>query len=364
MILAPDRTQDQTATDRLHGLDALRGLAALAVVWFHMTHGGELLHASPAGIIALAGWLGHVGHHGVALFFVVSGFVIPLSLKKAALQQCRKSARAAIFCRWMAKRLLRLQPPFAGACILALLLNLISSYLPGYLGSIRIGFSDALVSFMRDNLFLSGFLGTSWILVVAWTLSLEVQFYLFAGIAEPAITPVTHSRRSYCVRSIILIAAITALGLLFPSRSLVFRALPMFLIGWLQAHRRLSPEPMQLAGIIHSLLLIFLWSGLEDFMAAIFSIAALQVALKHPSIFPKPLLSIGAISYSLYLVHVPIGGRIVNLASRINPSPFQWLGICLLATALSVAAATIFYFIFEYPSHAISRRINLVSQSA
>jgi peptidoglycan/LPS O-acetylase OafA/YrhL len=30
-------------TNRIQSLEVLRGLAALAVAWFHITHGGELL---------------------------------------------------------------------------------------------------------------------------------------------------------------------------------------------------------------------------------------------------------------------------------------------------------------------------------
>src|SRR5215467_12962304 len=63
---------------RLPTLDALRGLASLAVMWFHFTK-----HAMPEigdGALRLTGKYGWLG---VQVFFVISGFVIPYSLQRA-----------------------------------------------------------------------------------------------------------------------------------------------------------------------------------------------------------------------------------------------------------------------------------------
>src|SRR5215210_4781626 len=67
--------------ERIHGLDFLRGVASLAVCWFHLT---SFTYATPDGWFYSAlrrtgtyGWL------GVEVFFVISGFVIPYSLHRA-----------------------------------------------------------------------------------------------------------------------------------------------------------------------------------------------------------------------------------------------------------------------------------------
>ncbi len=67
------------ASERIVELDALRGLAALAVVAFHYTTRYDELfgHAQPLR------WNVAWGHYGVDLFFMLSGFVILMTLDRS-----------------------------------------------------------------------------------------------------------------------------------------------------------------------------------------------------------------------------------------------------------------------------------------
>jgi peptidoglycan/LPS O-acetylase OafA/YrhL len=65
---------------RLVEVDALRGLAALAVVLFHFTtRFTELFHPDSVPVVNVS-----YGHYGVNLFFIISGFVIFMTLEKTA----------------------------------------------------------------------------------------------------------------------------------------------------------------------------------------------------------------------------------------------------------------------------------------
>ena len=67
-------------SDRLVEIDALRGVAALAVVLFHYTtRFTELFKPGTLPTISFPG-----GHYGVNLFFIISGFVIFMTLEKTA----------------------------------------------------------------------------------------------------------------------------------------------------------------------------------------------------------------------------------------------------------------------------------------
>jgi peptidoglycan/LPS O-acetylase OafA/YrhL len=68
------------------------------------------------------------------------------------------------------KRLIRLQPPYFAACVLALGLNWLSTLAPGYAGQRPDPLPQALSALLSDYLYLTGLLGGSWILVVAWSL--------------------------------------------------------------------------------------------------------------------------------------------------------------------------------------------------
>src|SRR6476659_1629485 len=93
---------------RVGTIDVLRGVAAVAVAWFHFTNGNQQFMS--AGLIKSSG---HYGWLGVEVFFVVSGFIIPYSLYRGG-YRVRLHWR-----RFVAKRILRLDPPYIAAIVLA-----------------------------------------------------------------------------------------------------------------------------------------------------------------------------------------------------------------------------------------------------
>jgi peptidoglycan/LPS O-acetylase OafA/YrhL len=87
-------------------LDALRGVAAVIVVWFHMS----LRHWAPVPAF---------GHLAVDMFFLLSGFVI-------ALANDPRFGRGATVLGFLSKRIIRLYPLYLVGCALGALALLIS----------------------------------------------------------------------------------------------------------------------------------------------------------------------------------------------------------------------------------------------
>lgn len=108
---------------RIEVVEALRGIAALAVAWFHFTNGGQLLPD---------GWLkdsGRYGWLGVEIFFVISGFIIPYSMLRGGFRFPRD---VGVF---VAKRLIRLEPPYLVAIAIVIVLGYLSALAPGFRGA-------------------------------------------------------------------------------------------------------------------------------------------------------------------------------------------------------------------------------------
>src|SRR6188768_1999974 len=95
-----------TTSGRLVNIDALRGVAAFAVVLFHLTGGMKAFAAGPTAL----GLVPALGYAGVFLFFVISGFCIHLRWAK------RKAAGEADpeidFIPFWKRRWVRLYPAY------------------------------------------------------------------------------------------------------------------------------------------------------------------------------------------------------------------------------------------------------------
>ncbi|QXJ26165.1 acyltransferase [Actinomadura graeca] len=142
---------------RMGWLDALRGLAAMVVVFEH-----SLDVLLPEVRRTASPWF-DFGRYGVFVFFLVSGYVVPSSLER----------RGNVRDFWIG-RFFRLYPAWLVCVGLALLLGVtgISWGLPAPLGERPWASALAHLTMMQD------LLGVPNVVNVLWTLSYEMVFYL------------------------------------------------------------------------------------------------------------------------------------------------------------------------------------------
>jgi peptidoglycan/LPS O-acetylase OafA/YrhL len=324
--------------DRIHIVDALRGFAALYVLLFHFTQGnfdflsGGRLHA-----------LGHYGWAGVDVFFVISGFIIPYSMY-------RSGYRLKNFLRFVLRRIVRLDPPYLVSVVMVVALGYISAHSPGYMGS------EFVISWRRLLLhigYLPGILGIPWYGVVYWTLALELQFYLLIGLLFPLLV---NPRRWI---GDLVVGGLAIASLLSSNHAIIFMWLGPFVLGIVAFRYKAHHIPLGSAAWQAAIALPGLWQlGAAPTILA--CMAALLIAFSRIRSFAI-VEFFGAISYSLYLVHVPIGGRVINLATRFELN--QWgtlLAVCM-AFGISVAAAYLLWRFVEVPALAWSHRFSLRS---
>jgi len=140
---------------RLAWLDALRGFAALCVVFDH----GSTLLLLPVRSF-LYQWL-DLGQYGVFVFFLVSGYIVPASLER------KGSVRGF----WIS-RAFRLYPMFLVALVLSAV-----AYKTGH-GTIGNAGHDPAVAALGWLFMLQNLVAGLNVPVVTWTLSYEMVFYL------------------------------------------------------------------------------------------------------------------------------------------------------------------------------------------
>jgi peptidoglycan/LPS O-acetylase OafA/YrhL len=69
-----------------------------------------------------------------------------------------------------------------------------------------------------------------------------------------------------------------------------------------------------------------------------------------------PIAWLAALSYSLYLAHVPIGVRVINLGAHMPATPWLELALVTLALVLSIGTAYALYAMVERPSRRFAER--------
>ena len=104
-------------------VQALRGIAALWVVFFHISAAGHISRLEAQ----LPRWADHIftdGHLGVAIFFALSGFVIAHSIRGAQITPSYVG-------RFMLRRSIRLEPPYWASMIFVVAMAMISARVQG-----------------------------------------------------------------------------------------------------------------------------------------------------------------------------------------------------------------------------------------
>ncbi len=399
---------------RLGWLDALRGLAALVVVYHHLSshvldRPAELFH----GRVAL-------GRYGVLVFFIVSGYVIPVSL-----------ARYGSLRRFWTGRVFRIYPAWLLAVAAAS--ALIAAGVRGVPGALR---EEPVAGVLAHVTMLQHLLGLPDLVSVFWTLSFEMVFYLLVsalfvlglhrryawwavGLAvvallggrvlpadllsegRPGAALTTFAVAALLAGSVAayvwgrrraaVVAAVAGLGILAlplvngaPGRSYVagswqaagFLAL-MFAGAVVHAgqHGRLSRRATAATLVaVGACLCAATWlytprPGMSAAVAdaarteavgallAAFATFAAGFALRHRA-FPRWLTWTGTVSYSVYLLHpmlLTLLGRATPGADR-RPFAVQALiGLGFLAAVLIVAWLS--YRAVERPGQALGRRV-------
>lgn len=344
---------------RLQGLDGLRGIAILLVVFFHLWIELSGQRVLPTG----SPWTFlYAGNTGVTLFFLLSGFLVGLPFIKAFANGQLPSLRL-----YALHRALRILPPY---------------YIVGLTGIVLTGQTQQLLPML---LFSANAFDVGYFSIVWWSLLTEVQFYFLLPFIFIATARSRHRIPLLIIFGALFLTAhmLVICKAINPGLNLpdsfefkfqlilsVFGQLPAFLAGLFLAilyHRYPSRMISHFHGIFGVLALVSLLGvallpqareGALIFMWSTPSFIWLESLLWGGIVWimlnrkPPPLSTIdnrltryfGKISFSLYLVHMPILALVLKYLGT-----SKLLVDFLIAIILSVATAQMCYWIVERP---------------
>ncbi len=334
---------DRSETDRLLGIQAVRGVAALMVVFYHATR--SLSMPQYLGKIAFGNYFGF-GHAGVDFFFVLSGFIITYVHYNDIGQPHRIG-------RYTWRRLTRIYPIYWVINLALIGRALLKSDPDGLLAPGNLTESFTLLP-----------LGQTLLIGVAWTLEHEVVFYVLFGLA-------ILNRTAGRVVMIAGLAAILGRQAVLADAGFGDVALSPFNLQFLMGvgvarlvATRAVPRPGLIAGLGVSL---FALAGTLD-VAGLIAVNQLITVLLYGAASALIIAGIaaaetagrircgraaevfGAASYVLYLIHPLIVGWIARglAASGLLWRIPEW-AVVMIQVAAALAAAILLHRVIEQP---------------
>ncbi len=319
-MTAPDHP-----TSRLVAVDALRGIAAMAVVLFHYTtRFSELYGGQGSPSVSFP----H-GHYGVNLFFVISGFVIFMTLER--------TKRPMDF---VVSRFSRLFPAYWVA--IALTFSVVSvTGLPGK--------EVTALQALGNSMMVHGFFGIPHVDGVYWTLEVELLFYAWMLLLFVS----GHLHRVHFALWFLLglrllyhvMAVAFGINLSWTvSHVLIISYIPWFALGiciYQTAQRGMVERPVAITAVVSVLALTIVDGWRIAALAPLFAtLVWLAATRRAPWLENRLLAFFGAISYPLYLIHENIGWVVQRGAQQSGWSFDSSIGAALAVTVSLAALVT------------------------
>lgn len=355
-------TADREATGEIEFITLLRAAACLMVVYSHLVDGAtrDAYHVRWRPSEAMTGYLlaplgitEGFGFLGVALFFLISGFIITHTAQ-------RESARS-----FVVKRAMRIYPPLLAAIGLTLALSR-----AGMPNTAHVPWRHVLLSATLTDVFASI---AHPVLAVSWTLSIEVVFYLHLALLLSLVR--AHPTAVAAMLALWSVVATEACDGWYratrwePAHTtgLVLEYLPIFacgMVAWAWWQGRVGRWGALALGALAYLAVVHnLWRSQPAYMTgpdahvgqiayatAIFVVCLL--ASDRMTVI-APVRWLAKVSYAVYLVHFPLGFWLLD---RLIPRIGFTAALVMTLAAVGVASAAIWRCV-ERPSQRAARAL-------
>lgn len=373
--MIPRSPTSPARTGNFQTIDAIRGLASLAVVFYHASLLMCKVHPGAEGISATTfASLASKGFLGVQVFFVVSGYCIA----NAAASALNKDRPLQLFAIARARRIF---PP----CWASLLFVAAAAFLATWLyqhgqipetSLVQRDLAHQSWRFFVANLTLSqlvlheGFLSD-----VCWTLCYEIAFYLIVALAMATVILCCRTNRAarttHLLTLLHLVSFVCGVFMILAPERLIYPfdfwcqfGLGVALFGLLRAPRSAAACGFALANILLMSTFLLLPNmpplGYSHEPSRLTYTAAYLAAIvlwaTHPIDAPlartflgRCFRFLGQFSYSLYLVNFLMVSGLMILYRKAGLSPVFDIPAIFLIVAIVLPPSWLFYRLFEKP---------------
>ena len=344
-------------------VDGLRFVAILSVVLFHLygfiEYKDNSFYNSSYNFNFFLNLIKN-GNFGVELFFVLSGFILGLPFARYYLLNERIISIKSYFLR----RLSRLEPPY----IIVMFSLLIGSIFI----SKNLSITDGTQSFLASIGYMHNFIYAepSLINTVAWSLEIEIQFYILAPLLSLFFSIKNNITRRTLLIFITLFFSIFSILVTLPFLS-ILDYLQYFLLGFLLVDFYLIERVKNKTSILRniftiiSFLIIFSFNEKyfnTNFQKSLWNISVLiliffvyyNVILRKSLRFfsKRAITNVGGMCYTIYLIHFAIISFIGNplLSIQFSSNPILNIGlysVIILSSILLVSV--VFFMLIERP---------------
>jgi peptidoglycan/LPS O-acetylase OafA/YrhL len=328
-------TPASTYPKHLPILEVLRAIAALSVCLFHFTNTSHPNFLPSQNIVREVGSFGKLG---VEVFFVISGFLIPYSLYL-------RSYTLQDFTNFIIRRLKRLEPPYFFCIFLTILLSYLFSKIPAVKMK---ALSVEPLQILAHIAYLNAILKYKWVNPVFWTLAIEFQYYFFVALVFPLLN---HENKRIRILGVL---STSVIGIsIYSDENLLTHWLPLFAIGIVIFQKYVGH--LKVSDFIFLLFILTPISifivGFQETIAGIFAglVILFWGSRKIPSAF-SPLSFAGTLSYSIYLLHIPVGEPFIRWGGQLPNSLFYRYPVLVGVVLLTIFSAYLLWRLIEKPS--------------
>jgi peptidoglycan/LPS O-acetylase OafA/YrhL len=338
-------------------LDAAKGIACAVIVGHHLSRYGPM----PAGAYALApdffSWLANEGRLAVQVFLVIAGFLAAASLAPDGMLRVERPVTRIL------QRYGRLVMPYLAALTVCVL---VAAVVRPWLDEEVVPASPTFGQLVAHGLLLQDLLGYESLSTGVWYVAIDFQLFALAlalvglptMLQRSSGSPPLSAQARWMPVALVLGLAVASLALFNRNAGLDDTAFYFFgtyglgmLVFWIGRATRSSTwqSAIALLALVGAGALAIDWRS--RIATALFTALLIAIAQRRNWLSPKhwpavalPLLRLGRMSYSLFLIHFPVLLAMNAAVANSGPHGAWFDAVGRVATfGLSVAAAALLY---------------------